>query len=88
MRCKVTETKVNMKGMYDNHECVACSKEEESQEHILQCKEILEINKEYAINDIPEYEKLQNGNVNEQLLISKIFSINMKVIEKLKKGKQ
>ena len=27
LRCKVTETKINMKGMYDDHGCIACSKE-------------------------------------------------------------
>ena len=32
-----------------------------------------------------EIEKIQNGDVSEQLLISKVFISNMKVIEKLKK---
>ena len=85
LRCKVTETKINMKGKYDDHGCIACNKENESQEHILQCNEILQMNKEYEINEIPKYEKLQNGDVSDQLLISKIFTSNMKVIEKLKK---
>ena len=84
LRCKVTETKINLKGMYDDHGCIACSKENESQEHILQCNEILQLNNEYEINEIPKYEKLQNGDVSDQLLISKIFTSNMKVLEKLK----
>ena len=64
--------------------CIACSKENKNQEHILQCKEILQMNKEYLINEIPKYEKLQNGDVCDQLLISTIFTSNMKLLEKLK----
>ena len=86
LRCRVTETKMNMKGMYDEHDCRACGKINENQEHIIQCEEILQINKEYENIEIPEYEKIQNGDVSEQLLISKIFTSNMKVIEKIEKG--
>ena len=35
LRCRVTEVKINMKGKYDELECVACGEEEESQEHIM-----------------------------------------------------
>ena len=68
LRRKVTETKNNMKGMYDDHECIACSKENKNQEPVLQCNEILQVTKEYEINEIPKYEKLQNGDVNDQYL--------------------
>ena len=67
LRCRVT--KMNMKGMYDEHDCRACGKINENQEHIIQCEEILQINKEYENIEIPEYEKIQNGDVSEQLLI-------------------
>ena len=40
--CRVTKTKVNLKGKYDNLECRACHNEEENQEHILLCAEINE----------------------------------------------
>ena len=87
LRCRVTDTKMNMKGIYDTYECEACGKESESQEHILQCNVILQMNKEYDKMKIPEYEKLLDGNVDEQLILSKIFSSNMKIMEKLKSKK-
>ena len=63
LRCRVTETKVNLKGKYDNLECGACHNEEETQEHILVCAEI---NKNRKLEDI-KYEKLFNGTVNEKV---------------------
>ena len=32
------------KGIYDSYECEVCNKEEETQEHILNCKEINKVN--------------------------------------------
>ena len=49
-------------------ECIACSKENKNQEPVLQCNEILQVTKEYEINEIPKYEKLQNGDVSNQYL--------------------
>ena len=40
LRCRVTETKVNLKGKYDKLECEACGIEEENQQHILVCTEL------------------------------------------------
>ena len=40
LRCRVTETKVNLRGKYDNLECEACGLEEETQQHIIECKEL------------------------------------------------
>ena len=40
LRCRMTDTKVNFKGLYNTYECDICKIEEESQEHILTCKEI------------------------------------------------
>ena len=40
LRCRVTETKVNLKGKYDNLECEACGLEQETQQHIIECKEL------------------------------------------------
>ena len=63
LRCRVTETKVNLKGKYDMLECDACGKEEETQEHILLCTEI---NKNGKISEY-KYKKLYNGTVLEKL---------------------
>jgi hypothetical protein len=37
LRCRVTETKVNLRGKYDNLECEACGLEKETQQHIIEC---------------------------------------------------
>ena len=46
MRSRVTEVKTNYKGKYDTFECDLCKIEEESQEHILKCTEILKTRKD------------------------------------------
>ena len=74
----------NMKNMFNNHECRACLKESESDQHVLACKIILDMNKDFEASKIPKYEKLYNGNSNEQLEISRIFSANMKILESFK----
>ena len=84
MRCRVTKTKINMKQMYDTYECRGCKLEPESDKHVLQCKTILKMNKDYKCIDIPKYEKLYTGNPNEQLQISKIFHSNLKILENIK----
>ena len=60
LRCRVTETKINMKGLYDEHTCRVCGEISESQEHIIECGEIRQMNKEYENIKIPEYEKIEN----------------------------
>ena len=84
MRCRMTKTKLNMKKMYSSYECRACLKESESDNHILTCSTILEIQKDNAVKRIPKYELIYNGNSNEQLEISRIFSANMKILENIK----
>ena len=79
LRCRVTETKVNLKEKYDNLECRVCHKEEENQEHILICGEI---NKNRKIENI-KYEKLFNGTVHEKVKIAQRFKENLKTLEKI-----
>ena len=80
LRCRVTETKVNLKGKYDNLECGACHNEEETQEHILVCAEINRNRKLEEIN----YEKLFNGTVQEKVKIAQRFKENFKILENMK----
>ena len=81
LRCRTINVKRNLKGMYDNLDCTACGEEEETQEHIIQCKKLSK-NKEN--NDV-KYEKLFNGTVGEKLIIAKIFKENYDVLENMKK---
>ena len=75
MRSRMTEVKKNYRGKYDNIECDLCNEEEESQEHILKCKEIM---KNESKVEVPEYDKLLDGSVKFQLEIAKMFNENMK----------
>ena len=76
LRCRVTETKNNLKGKYDNLECGACGLVEENQEHILECKEL---NKKQSTEKI-KYENLLNGTVEEKLKIAKQFKENFAIL--------
>ena len=87
LRSQVTETKINMKGLYDTHECRACGYESENQKHIYECKILLKNNEEYEENKYPNYEELFSKNVKDQLLIAKLFSINMKILDEIIKNK-
>ena len=82
LRCRVTEIKTNFKGIYDSYECDACGNEEESQAHILECTKLTSMNTE--VMEMPKYEKLFHGNVQDQVKIASIFKENMKAKEHLK----
>ena len=84
LRCRMTETKTNFKGLYDSYECDLCGKEDESQEHILKCTRLVNMNKD--ISEIPIYDQIFEGNTNAQVNIARIFQQNMKFKEKLLKG--
>ena len=73
LRSKVSLTKVNHKNSYFNYECEACTDQEGTQEHLLKCKVILQMQKEDESN-IPNYDKILDGSVTEKLVIGKQFS--------------
>ena len=79
LRCNMMQVKKNYKNLYETHECRACGVNDETQEHILRCKILMEGNKK--INRMPEYKKLFIGTVKDQLEISKVFRENMKILE-------
>ena len=81
LRCRMTEAKINLRGMYDNLECGACGIEEETQQHIIKCK-VLNENKEVENLD---YGKLFIGTVEEKLKIAHKFEENFVVLEGTKK---
>ena len=70
LRSRVTETKTNMKGKYDSHECSACGEENENQEHVIKCNVLLQMNSEYGMK-FRDYQHILNGNVAQQLEISR-----------------
>ena len=87
IRSRVTQAKVNQKNRYETYECEACEIADESQEHILKCEVILKMQQESEQYEKLEYEKIMNGNVNEQYEIAKLFKKNMDIIEDIRKKK-
>ena len=85
LRSKVTDLKMNQKNRYESYECGGCGKEDESQDHVLNCQVLIEMNEDLKIREIPLYEKVNEGNVKEQQIICKIFSKNMKILHDLRK---
>ena len=88
LRSRSTELKVNQKNKYETYECDACEVEDESQEHILQCKEISKMQEESCENEKIEYEKIMNGTVEEKLNIAKTFSKKIKIMDIIRKRKR
>ena len=86
LRSRVTETKTNMKGKYDSHECSACGEENENQEHVIKCNVLLQMNTDYD-KEVTNYDEVLHGNVAQQSKIAKLFKNNMKILKKLKKEK-
>ena len=80
LRSRMTNTKTNLKRAFNNTECDACGKAEETQEHIVKCNDLNEDNMENY-----DYEKLKVGTVSEQLKIAKKFEENFKKLENLRK---
>ena len=85
LRSKVAPAKLNQRNRYENYECEACKLEDETQDHIMVCKTIIQMQNDENKCELPEYEKVMNGNVREQMMIAKIFNKKMKIIENLRK---
>ena len=53
MRSRMEEVKLNFRGKCENLDCEVCKEVEESQKHILECREITKMKKD--IERPPEY---------------------------------
>ena len=83
MRSRVSNVKINFRGNHENFECKVCKMEDESQQHIIQCKEINKMRKCYE--KPPEYEELFGRNVEKQVKLVQHFMENVKIKEKFNK---
>ena len=81
IRSKVMEVKMNRKNLFETHECKVCLIENETQEHLYECKKIWML-KNKIHTEYPNYEKILWGNVKEKVEVSKIFLENMKIRQK------
>ena len=80
LRCRETKVKMNLQGLYDSYQCEICMKEDESQEHIYNCREIL---KRKENENVEDFEKILHGSVKEQVEVAKAFRDNMEIKEKI-----
>ena len=62
-------------------------KNEETQEHVLNCEIILSMHEEYEKSEKEGYEKIENRSVKEKIKVAKLFMKNIKIIEKLRRKK-
>ena len=68
------------KNQFETFECKVCLVEDESQEHVYECKKIWELKQKNDI-EVPKYEEILWGKVNEMIKVEKIFRENMKILE-------
>ena len=78
LRSKVTDVKMNFKGMHEDFKCKNCNEENETQKHILECT-ILNQNEKQIL----EYEKIENGNIIDMIQIVRKFRENLEKREKI-----
>ena len=79
MRSRVTNVKLNFRGKFENFECRACNKEEESQKHVYECEKITNRDK----NNNNTYENIFKENVRKQVEVARYFKEKMKNLIKL-----
>ena len=56
--------------------CRYCEKENETQDHIYQCKERWKLN-DIEFENVPKYEKIIDGNTREKIQVARISKILM-----------
>jgi hypothetical protein len=61
LSCRMTETKINDKGLNDTYACDVCGDEDESQAHILKCTKLVNMNNECS--EMPNYEMIFEGSI-------------------------
>ena len=79
-RCRVEdiEIKGNHRWKYPNIFCFSCKKNiAETQKHLLTCEYLL--GKNEKLTYIPDYDKLYNGNLEEQIYLIRILKENFKL---------
>ena len=71
---------MNRKNQFETYECSVCFAENETQEHIYQCEEIWKLKKQ-SKKEIPKFEEILHGNIQQKVKVTRIFQENMKILE-------
>ena len=80
LRSRATEVKINFKKKFENLLCEACKIEEETQQHILKCREIEKEEPKLKCNI--DFEMIFHGSVEDKVQIARVFKKKMKIREK------
>ena len=82
LRSRMTEVKNNFKNDFEDLACRACGLEEETQQHVLQCKVLKDPFN--PSENLIEYESIKNGTVEDKLKIAKRYEENFQKLENFK----
>ena len=77
LRSRMVDVKANYKGKYFDYLCTECGKEEETQQHVLECSKL--IGKNEMLTYIPNYYDIFSEEVEEQLYVARILRENMRI---------
>ena len=80
LRCQMTNLKANMKGNYENLECRACKVENESQQHVFECKEI-----DVELYEKETFEELIEGTLRQKIQISEYMRKRIEKLQEIEK---
>ena len=72
--------KANMKGNYENLECRACKVENESQQHVFECKEI-----DVKLYEKETFEELIEGTLRQKIQISEYMRKRIDKLQEIEK---
>ena len=72
---------MNRKSQFETYECSVCFLENKSQEHIYKCDKIWKLRNQRK-TEIPKFEEIIYGNVEQKLKVTRIFLENMKIRER------
>ena len=78
IRSKTLNVKMNKKGQFESFECEVCNKEDETQEHIYQCKEIRK-HIEKKESKVPDYENILIGDTKAKIEVARYMNRNLRI---------
>ena len=76
IRNRMLDIKNNFKNRYDNLLCIACKEVEETQEHLLACKALVDDN--IVVDTFPRYDELFGVELNPKIVIAGVIQTNLR----------
>ena len=76
VRTRMLDIKANFQNSHANMLCISCKGAEETQEHLLACKALIDEN--MVVDSVPDYGHLFGENLEQKIVIAGILNINYK----------